>query len=172
LRDAMPMEFNGPLEKPPAGLSWRVLVVGFAGAPMRLRCPIALPVSGRMRVSRKRSWRACSTKLCPLSFGRYRPSSREKWKRETPHETQKQDTDMSSNERVIVELFIMQETPKAWLCSEEKAGTATDAWLPKSMVQVLETDKNGLARIDAPAWLIVEKGLDGLVTTEAEDERP
>lgn len=44
LRAPLTMEFNGPLAEAPDGLSWRVLVIGFAGAPMRLRCPVALPV--------------------------------------------------------------------------------------------------------------------------------
>jgi hypothetical protein len=40
----VPFEFNEPMEKPPAGSTWRVLVAGFAGIPLRLRCPVALPV--------------------------------------------------------------------------------------------------------------------------------
>ena len=39
LRDALPMEFNGQLEEPPVGSTWRVLVVELTGE-MRLRCPV------------------------------------------------------------------------------------------------------------------------------------
>lgn len=42
LRDPLPMEFNGPLEEPPAGSTWRVLVAGFAGLPMRQRLLLAM----------------------------------------------------------------------------------------------------------------------------------
>lgn len=73
---------------------------------------------------------------------------------------------------VQIEAYIQTETEKAILVSEEREGTVFDEWLPKSQARVLETDKNGLSRIAIQEWLVVKKGLDALVMTEAEDERP
>lgn len=42
LRDTLPMEFNGQLEKLPEGLVWRTLVAGCGEAPLRIRLPISM----------------------------------------------------------------------------------------------------------------------------------
>jgi hypothetical protein len=73
----------------------------------------------------------------------------------------------------IIEAYVVHVTEKAVLVSDELMGNiATDQWLPKSQIHIEETKPNGISRIAVAEWLVIKKGLDGLVITEAEDERP
>jgi len=72
---------------------------------------------------------------------------------------------------VEIDAFIQTDTEKAMLVSEEKLGTLSDVWVPKSQCRLVETSPDGRSRIALPEWLVVRKGLDGLVVAEAEDDR-
>lgn len=56
LRDPVPFEFNGPVETPPKGSTWRVLVKQVK-LGVRLRLPVALPIEAHTQGAEDRHLR-------------------------------------------------------------------------------------------------------------------
>lgn len=58
---------------------------------------------------------------------------------------------------ITIEVQLKHETEKAYLV--EAVDHDTEAWVPKSLVELSEKDKFGLCEMQIPEYLALDKGL-------------
>jgi len=72
---------------------------------------------------------------------------------------------------VEIEGYVIHETDRALLISAERMGNiATDCFLPKSQVRVIDEKPDGRTRLEVAEWLVRKKSLFDLVVLADADE--